>query len=381
MHVHTLELLSSVSSGDVARVQQLLDCGVPLDAASPGGFTAVDAACMAGQVDVLELLLQHHQQQRQQQQGSSGPRLKPLKELLPNLVAVAAKGGHASVIRSLDSTFDLQQLNLQPWAPLHAAAKGDHAEVVQLLLLQHSSLSVDERSNSDGSTPLHHAVYYGKVQAVQLLLQAGANVHATTSTGGSTALHFAAEAGGVEVAQLLLQAGADVHTRTSNGGSTALHCAASMGRVDVLQLLLDAGADAAAACFQGQRTALHDAIEAGCLESVQLLLRYGAPVDSIMRLKNHYSALEELTPLHMAATYGRLQMLQPLVEAGADLEVWCEYTGTLLHCAAFRGHLNVAARLLQMGARVDATDVEGCTLPAGRVGQTLCTCCWRVAHK
>jgi ankyrin repeat protein len=62
----THELLSSASIGDVARVQQLLDRGVPLDSASPGGFTAVHAACMTGQQKVLELLLQHQQKQKQQ---------------------------------------------------------------------------------------------------------------------------------------------------------------------------------------------------------------------------------------------------------------------------------------------------------------------------
>jgi hypothetical protein len=78
MLAETHALLSSASMGEVARVQQLLDSGVPLNAASPGGFTALYAACMTGQQQVLELLLQYHQQP-----GS-------LEPYLPHCVAAAA---------------------------------------------------------------------------------------------------------------------------------------------------------------------------------------------------------------------------------------------------------------------------------------------------
>jgi ankyrin repeat protein len=108
MFAQTHELLSSASMGEVARVQQLLDSGVPLDAASPGGFTAIQAACMAGQDAVLELLLQQHQQQqRQQHQGSSSA---SLQHQLPHCVAAAASMGHASIIQLLATAFDLKQV-------------------------------------------------------------------------------------------------------------------------------------------------------------------------------------------------------------------------------------------------------------------------------
>jgi uncharacterized protein (DUF2236 family) len=94
----THELLSSVSMGDVARVQQLLDSGVSFDAASPGVLIALHAACMTGKQEVLELLLQRLQQQRQQHQGSSSTSLEPH---LPRCVAAAASMGHVGIIRSI----------------------------------------------------------------------------------------------------------------------------------------------------------------------------------------------------------------------------------------------------------------------------------------
>lgn len=58
------------------------------------------------------------------------------------------------------------------------------------------------------STPLHLASEYGKLQAISLLLKAGAKVNAT-SMEGYTPLHLAASRGLKETVGLLLGAGAN----------------------------------------------------------------------------------------------------------------------------------------------------------------------------
>jgi ankyrin repeat protein len=188
----THELLSSASLGEVARVQQLLDSGVPLDAASPGGFTAFHAACMAGQAEVQELLQQHHQQQRQQHPSSSSASLEPH---LPRCVAAAASLGYADIICLILTVFDLRQVNLQQLKPLCDAAAAGPGNAVQLLL-QQCAMAVDEAA--EGTTALHHAAWKGLSQVVQLLLQAGADVHAKTGNE-ETPLHLAAMEGHADV--------------------------------------------------------------------------------------------------------------------------------------------------------------------------------------
>ena len=66
----------------------------------------------------------------------------------------------------------------------------------------------------------------------------------------------------------------------------------------------------------------------------------------------------EWTALHEAAAYGRAEVVDFLIRAGADVEVVDTEGVTPLHCAA-RGHANVVSMLLRAGADIDARDARG----------------------
>ena len=83
-------------------------------------------------------------------------------------------------------------------------------------------MEIDPKNN-DGSTPLHWSARKGDVEAVKMLLEAGANVHARAKHG-STPLHWAAYGGTfeaikrkVEAIKILLEAGADVNAKDEDG--------------------------------------------------------------------------------------------------------------------------------------------------------------------
>ena len=100
--------------------------------------------------------------------------------------------------------------------------------------------------SGDGFTPLHLAAFFGKPEAVTLLLARGAEIDARGRgwmTG--TPLHSAVSNRHVDVVEILLAAGADPSARQS-GGWTPLHGAAHNGDVASVALLLVAGADPAA---------------------------------------------------------------------------------------------------------------------------------------
>ena len=71
------------------------------------------------------------------------------------------------------------------------------------------------------SSPLHFAAGYGRREAVEILLNAGASVHARDD-GGLIPLHNACSFGHAEVVSLLLRAGADPNAR-DNWSYTPLH--------------------------------------------------------------------------------------------------------------------------------------------------------------
>ena len=122
---------------------------------------------------------------------------------------------------------------------------------------------------SNGESPLMAALYRGHGDIVEALIDAGAeiDVFAAAATGrtgdlrrtttgttiemfaydGWTPLHLAAFFGHLENVTLLLDAGADVHAVSRNSlGNTPLHAATAGRHADIALVLLGRGADAAA---------------------------------------------------------------------------------------------------------------------------------------
>uniref|UniRef100_A0A182SUH7 MYND-type domain-containing protein n=1 Tax=Anopheles maculatus TaxID=74869 RepID=A0A182SUH7_9DIPT len=97
-------------------------------------------------------------------------------------------------------------------------AKNENSEL-RLLLSQYKSCVdfVDE----NGMTPLQHAAYKGNKEAVQLLLDQGADVNSSKHEYNYTALHFGALSGNAEVCLKLLLAGADPKAINSVGRTPA----------------------------------------------------------------------------------------------------------------------------------------------------------------
>jgi tankyrase len=94
-----------------------------------------------------------------------------------------------------------------------------------------SGVPVNE-TDANGVTPLHRAVRFRSIGAVDLLLKLGADVHATDRKSHSTPLHRAvtntgapATAGkhdlAVRIAESLLSHGADPGARNKNGKTPA----------------------------------------------------------------------------------------------------------------------------------------------------------------
>jgi ankyrin repeat protein len=140
-----------------------------------------------------------------------------------------------------------------------SAALGDLQRLTAAL--RQDQALVGARSG-DGFSALHLAAFFGKDDAVRLLLTSGAEPDARgTGWMTGTPLHSAASGRHVEIVRALLESGADPNARQS-GGWTALHAAAQSGDAELASILLAAGADPAARAEDG-RSVLDMAQEAG----------------------------------------------------------------------------------------------------------------------
>ena len=156
--------------------------------------------------------------------------------------------------------------------PLLVAAQHGHAQVLRLLLEAEASSEWQHPKDGDRRA-LHYAAFQGRLEAVRVLLEFGADKDAQDLDGISP-LHFAARHGYSDIVQLLLEFGASKGTEDCEG-LTPLHCAALAGHVDVAQILLDSGAQLETIDGIGRRP-LHAAASGGHLDIVRLLLDYGA---------------------------------------------------------------------------------------------------------
>ena len=133
----------------------------------------------------------------------------------------------------------------------------------------------------------------------------------------TTPLKWASYNGFKDVVQLLLKAGADAN-KTVEGGPTPLLHSVRHGLLEVVQILLDGGANPNIADREGY-TPLYEAIvyfPFDCsMEIIKLLLENGANVDHEIKFRWHEF---RCTPLLRAVSYGKEEVVQILLENGAD---------------------------------------------------------------
>jgi uncharacterized protein len=130
-----------------------------------------------------------------------------------------------------------------------ASIQGETSRIEELLAANRSLIS---SLSTDGWTPLHLAAFFGKKDAVRLLLNKGAEVNArSTNAMANTPLHAAAAGKDTETAKILLDHGANANAR-QHGGWTALHAAAQNGDVEMARALIAHGADVQARADNNQ---------------------------------------------------------------------------------------------------------------------------------
>ncbi|KAM4615601.1 uncharacterized protein ACJ7VT_010685 [Polymixia lowei] len=196
-----------------------------------------------------------------------------------------------------------------------AASLGQASHLKQLI---QSGASVNMVA-VDSITPLHEACVNGQAQCVRLLLDAGAQVDAR-NVDGSTPLCDACSCGSFECVRLLLEYGAKVNPALTSRTASPLHEACMGGNSDCVKHLIAAGARLEAYdLYYG--TPLHVACANQHTECVKVLLNAGEHQCNLgLGAKVNAARLHE-TPLHHAAKGTRVDMIEVLVEFGADVYV------------------------------------------------------------
>lgn len=118
---------------------------------------------------------------------------------------------------------------------------------------------------------------YNQLEELQEVLEAHASQVNAQDERGSTALHMASANGHIEAMKLLLSAGASVDVCNSEGNS-ALHWACANGRADAVRLLMDHKAEPSK-LNAFERTPVDDALDAGHRQCVDIIKSFAEAND------------------------------------------------------------------------------------------------------
>ncbi len=173
---------------------------------------------------------------------------------------------------------------------------------------------------------LLEATRNGDIQSIQNLIGDGADVNCLVDGGFRVVAHPGA-GDRVAVVRCLLQHGADPHLPAYDQAS-ALDLWSYEGDASVVQVLLEHPADPNLGCAPSGETPLHYATsmghKPGRAECVKLLLTAGADPNRAANVGIPTLAymrdicVRGETPLHRAAIHGDEQMIQHLLDHGAD---------------------------------------------------------------
>lgn len=168
------DFFNAVRQDNSSKVNELLVSGFDANTLNPKGQTALYLSLQEPSPKVAQVLMNWPKTDvnKLNSQGES------------ILMLAAIKGDLELAYKLIEKGSDI---NKTKWTPLHYAASGGHAAVINLLL-EHSAYIDAESPN--GSTPLMMAAMYGSVASVKLLLQEGADPKLRNQQG-LTALDFA----------------------------------------------------------------------------------------------------------------------------------------------------------------------------------------------
>jgi ankyrin repeat protein len=264
-------LMTAALSGTIEDMDRLIAAGADVNAATPGGITAL--MCAVRDPEKVRRLLS----------AGSNPNAAAKSGHTALMLAADYDRAADSVRALLDRGADPNAVAMQAIVPgatalRNAALHGD-MDVARLLLDRGAALDIPV-GDARFALPLLFAGAAGHVDVVDLLLSRGASPNARmldlpeAGWEGTTALMMAAEDGNPDLVRLLLKRGADPNARDRKGLTPLMYAAASIdrGNTDIVQQLLAAGADPAVKTPQ-EETAVTMATKYGNREAAALLER------------------------------------------------------------------------------------------------------------
>ncbi|XP_067661057.1 ankyrin repeat domain-containing protein 50-like [Haliotis asinina] len=221
---------------------------------------------------------------------------------------------------------------------LHSACSGGDVQVVKYVLSQ-KAVDINSREWKMKKTPVMVAGEWGYKEVVELLAESGADL-SLSDKGGDNILHLACDKGHVEVVEYVLSLDkVDINSR-GRWKRTPLIIAGINGNKKVVELLMRNGANPSLRDGPGKNI-LHYICWGGDVEVLKYIL-------SLNKMDIDSRGERERTPLITAGLKGHKDVVELLVENGADLSLTDKRGDNILHFACDKGHVKVVEYVLSL---------------------------------
>jgi ankyrin repeat protein/L-ascorbate metabolism protein UlaG (beta-lactamase superfamily) len=249
----------SVSGGRPAMLKKLIALGADLKVQNPAGDNLLFRAVNGGNIEVISILLGNGFTVDMKTSWGGTPAIYAAR--MGNIEVIKFLASHGADLKAANGGFTL----------LHDAIFSGRTEAVEYLLDQ--GLNVNGLGG-EGPTPLILAVDVGNIPAALALVRRGADINAVDKNGISV-FRYAVMKGATELVAQAIAKKSDISAADPRTGKTVLHEAALRGYSAMVGDLLKAGADKNAK-DKGGRTALSYALKYGNQASADVLKKAGA---------------------------------------------------------------------------------------------------------
>ena len=336
----------------------LVDHGADIDARNTRKqMSPLEIAILVGNEEIVETLLSKGAKMDMEDSNGDYPLHFAVSHKKKELICVLADHG-----ADIDARNTKDQRT-----PLEIAIIEGNDEIVITLLSKGAKINFQDSScnpvvhkavryitgetdveDSCGETPLYKAVESNRKTIVELLLKNGANIEARNGCFKETALIKAVKKENEDIVGMLIENGANTEARINYINYTPLHLAAEKNLLSIVKILLKNGANIEDEDDKSQ-TPIYKAIHENNVEIVKIFVTNGAKIDHL--------DFRDITPIHFATLYNKQSILDILLNMNPDLNLPCFVE--LLHCAIYKGNLEIAEKLINYGVDVNSKDSDG----------------------
>lgn len=297
-------LMVAAEGGSLFAVHWLLKNGASVNTTDSGDHTALFLAVAEGKWDVVDEFLGHHEKSTLDLVCSHGQ--TQLEMAIDNIDGVR---------KLLDAGSDPNFVNKAQKALLNRAVALQKTDVVKMLLEPGRDVDVHHRDSAGWSPILDATGDVPNPEIARMLMEAGASF-ADTSGSGYSPLHYAVWSNQPEVLRVLLE----FHemedlARRGNFGEIPLLAACdltSQGAFECIRLLVRAGSDINSEDSDGHTLLTRSAkLGSGGMSLQKWLL-------ARPNINLHAKATGSGTALHIACMYGNDELVDMLLQKGAD---------------------------------------------------------------